>query len=112
MGSSQYIYKLHPARPEMLTHGPTESEEEAVQYHVAYLKDLSERSIVLLAGRTQTSDDSTFGIVILKADSEATAGEILEHDPAVNGGIMTAELFPFSISMLSRSIVSQCSNDV
>jgi uncharacterized protein YciI len=107
MGNSQYIYKLHPARPEMLTHGPTESEEEVLQYHVAYLKDLSEKSIVLLAGRTQTLDDTTFGIVILKANSESSAIEIMKNDPAVNRGIMNAELFPFNISMLSRSIVSE-----
>jgi hypothetical protein len=36
MGSSQYIYKLHPVRPEMLTQDPTEPEEEALQHHVTY----------------------------------------------------------------------------
>jgi uncharacterized protein YciI len=104
MESGQYIYKLHPIRPEMLTQGPTESENEVLQSHVIYLKELSEKSIVLLSGRTQTSDDATFGIVILKADSESSAVKIMKNDPAVKHGVMSAELFPYKISTLSPSI--------
>ncbi|MFT7214504.1 MAG: hypothetical protein ACI9XK_004772 [Granulosicoccus sp.] len=103
----QYIYTLRPSRPEMLTQGATASEEETLQHHVAYLKDLSEKSIVLLAGRTQTSDQATFGMVILKADSESKAFKIMAGDPAVKQGVMNAELFPYKISILSRDIVSE-----
>ena len=107
MQNNQYIYKLRPSRPEMLTQGPTDSEAEVLQNHVAYLNDLSEKTIVLLAGRTQTSDDSTFGIVILKAQSESKALEIMKNDPAVKQTVMTAELFPYKISTISRDIVSE-----
>lgn len=105
--TNQYIYKLHPVRPEMLTKGPTDSESNILGAHVAYLEQLSKKAVVLLAGRTQTTDDATFGIVILKAGSESEARDIMENDPAVIGGVMNAELFPYRISILSRSIVSE-----
>ena len=107
MKTNQYIYKLHPMRPGMLAAGPTETESRMLVDHVTYLEQLSENSVVLLAGRTQTTDDSTFGIVILKADSESNARDIMKNDPAVIGGVMNAELFPYKISILSRSIVSE-----
>jgi uncharacterized protein YciI len=106
MNTNQYIYKLQPTRPEMLTQGPTDAESEALQGHVAYLTRLSEESAVLLAGRTQTTDESTFGLVILKAESESEARDIMKNDPAVKHGVMSAELFPYQISMLSSSIVA------
>ena len=107
MDTNQYIYKLHPVRPEMLVHGPSDAESCILLDHVTYLEQLAEKNVVLLAGRTQTTDDSTFGIVILKADSESKARVIMENDPAVMGGVMNAELFPYKISILSRSIVSE-----
>jgi uncharacterized protein YciI len=106
MKTSQYIYRLHPRRPEMLTQGPTDPESKILQDHVAYLERLAEKSVVLLAGRTQTTDDATFGIVILKAVSELSARTIMANDPAVKHGVMNAQLFPYKISVLAQSIVS------
>ncbi len=105
--TNQYIYTLHPVRPEMLTKGVTDIESRVLEAHVEYLELLAERAVVLLAGRTQTSDDSTFGIVILKADSESEAHDIMENDPAVIDGVMTARIFPYKISILSESIISE-----
>ena len=50
----------------MLTQGPTLEEERIVSAHFTYLKDLAEQGIVLLAGRTLNTDESSFGIVIME----------------------------------------------
>ncbi len=46
------------ARPAMLTEGLTPEERAAVAGHVTHLERLAEASVVLLFGRTQTSDPS------------------------------------------------------
>ena len=38
---SQYIYRIRPTRPEMLSEGPTEDEAEIVSAHAAYLEALA-----------------------------------------------------------------------
>ena len=51
----------------MLTSGPTEFEEKTVSAHFEYLEALVKKGVVVLAGRTLTEDENTFGIVIFLA---------------------------------------------
>ena len=94
----QFLYKTRPTRLEMVTEGPNEKETFFLEKHAAYLKEMTDRGVILLAGRTQNKDESTFGIVIFQAVSEEDARSIMNEDPAVKHGIMNAELFPYKIS--------------
>ncbi|MEM7080047.1 MAG: YciI family protein [Pseudomonadota bacterium] len=100
----QFIYALKAVRLEMLTDAPTTDEVDVLQAHGQYLADMASRDQVLLAGRTQTADAQTFGIVIVAADGEAQARRVMDEDPAVAAGVMTATLYPFQIAMLSQAI--------
>ena len=83
----------------MLTEGPTPEEEAVVGRHFSYLKQLYGSGVVLLAGRTQDADATSFGIVILSADSEAEARKVMSEDPAVKEGVMRAEFHPYRIAI-------------
>ncbi len=96
---SQYLYTINPTRLQMLTEGRTVEESEILSHHFDYLEGLAMEGTVLLAGRTQENDESTFGIVIIQTDSEQAAREVMKNDPAVVGGVMQARLHPFSISI-------------
>jgi len=100
MDKEQYSYIIKPSRPEMLTEGPTDEENEIISQHFNYLKELTESGIVALAGRTLNTDESSFGIVILYANSEKEALDLMMNDPAVTNKLMTASLFPFRTSLL------------
>ena len=97
---AQYIYTLKVARLEQLTEGPTTEEQAIVGQHFAYLQDLTAKGVAILVGRTQTADSDTFGIMVFQAASEAEAQEIMDNDPAVKYGVMTARLFPFRIALM------------
>lgn len=99
----QYLYRIQPTRPGMLTAGPTEQESRIVDEHFAYLQRLTAEGIVLMAGRTLNDDDSAFGIVVFVAESEAAAAEVVRNDPAVKNRVMRAELFPYRIALWSRT---------
>ncbi|MEZ4690042.1 MAG: hypothetical protein R3A12_07625 [Ignavibacteria bacterium] len=43
--------------------------------------------------------DKDFGIAILEVDTIEEARTIMENDPAIKGGIMTGELFEFSLAL-------------
>ena len=98
-GGQQFLYRLQVTRSEMLSGGPTPEEARVVGAHLNYLKKLAEEGVVVLAGRTQNNDESTFGIVILNAADEAAARAVMENDPAVKGSVMHATLFPFRVAV-------------
>lgn len=95
----QFIYILRLTRPDMLVTGPTPEESATVEQHFLYLKDLAENGSVLLVGRTQNNDESTFGLCIFEAGSEEEAREIMHRDPAIAHGVMSAQLFPYRIAL-------------
>ena len=97
----QFLYKIRPSRADMLQTGLTDAENLIVTEHFNYLQALTAKGTVLLAGRTLTMDESSFGIVIFECASELLAHDIMQHDPAVVSKLMHAELFPFRIVMQS-----------
>jgi len=99
--AQQYLYLIQPTRMAMLTDGPTPQEDEAVSQHFDYLKALADRGTVILAGRTLNTDESSFGIVIFKAESEEAARAVMNNDPTVQAGVMRARLFPYRIALMA-----------
>jgi uncharacterized protein YciI len=95
----QYLYQLRPTRPEMLTAGPTPEESAAITRHFEYLKGLTAQGVVLLAGRTLNTDESSFGLVVFREDDDASARRIMDGDPAVQAGVMSARLFPYRVAL-------------
>ena len=97
---NQYLYRIQAVRPAMLTDAPTADEARLVGEHFAYLKRLRDEGVVLLAGRTQTADLASFGIIIFRAPDDAAAQRVVDNDPAVVNRVMRAELFPYRIAVL------------
>ena len=93
----EFLYKLQLVRRDMLQTGPTEKEQAVVAEHFAYLQDLTAKGTVILVGRTLTTDENTMGLAIFRAESEVEARRIMNSDPAVKNGVMTATLYPFKI---------------
>ena len=98
----QWLYYLQPTRLGMLTEGPTIEEAKTVTNHFAYLEELTEQGVMILMGRTQNNDASTFGIAIFQAEDETAARTIMENDPAVQAGVMRATLFPYKIALMRK----------
>jgi uncharacterized protein YciI len=97
----QFLYRIQPVRHDMLTKGSTEFESHIVSEHFNYLKRLTEDGVIILAGRTQTTDYSSFGIVLLKAETIEEAREIMLNDPAVKNKVFRAELYPYKTSLFN-----------
>ncbi|MBN1424167.1 hypothetical protein JXA88_06400 [Candidatus Fermentibacteria bacterium] len=98
---SQFIYRIKPTRIGMLVEGPTDRETQVLGQHFAYLEKLTASGQVLVAGRTPTVDEGTFGIVVFEAESETEAERLMANDPAVLHGVMRAELWPFHVALWS-----------
>ncbi|KMJ56864.1 hypothetical protein AB685_19250 [Bacillus sp. LL01] len=102
MGLQTYIYVLRlPERlydPELWTG----EEKNIVSQHFSYLKKNVEDGVVILAGRTDQTDETGFGIVIFVARSETEAERFMNNDPAVASEIMTGELSRYRLALLNE----------
>jgi len=96
---SDYLYVLRPTRPEMISDGMTETEQNTVAAHVEHLQGLAESGVVRIAGRTLDTGKQTFELVVFMAASETEAQKLVDEDPAVRERVMTAELFSFRVAV-------------
>jgi len=96
---NQYLYRIQPVRDDMLTSGSPEFESQIVSEHFKYLKQLTNDGVVILAGRTQNTDNGSFGIVVFNAETVEVAREIMLNDPAVKNKVFRAELFPYKMAL-------------
>jgi uncharacterized protein YciI len=86
----------------MLTESSMPEEDEIVSRHFAYLSDLTDKGVMILMGRTQNNDESTFGIAIFEAETEGAARANMENDPAVAGGVMRATLYLYKVALMRK----------
>ncbi|MGA9641176.1 MAG: YciI family protein [Terriglobales bacterium] len=93
----EFLYILRLVRGDMLSIGPTAEEQAVVAEHFAYLQDLNAKGVIILVGRTLTTDEHTMGLAVFRAESEEAARKIMNGDPAVTNGVMSATLFPFKV---------------
>jgi uncharacterized protein YciI len=100
----EYLYLIRPVRPGSID-GFTSEEESILEAHFQYLQAKLQEGILLLAGPCL---DHTLGIVLLRANSLSEAEAVMCQDPAVAGGVMTAEIHPFRISLQRFLAIEPC----
>ena len=96
----QFLYRLQAGRADFRKTGPNKEEIPVLQEHYDRLKEFTKKGIVILAGLTMKTDGNAFGIVIFRADSEDTAHDFMNGDPAVKKGVFIATLFPFQVALV------------
>lgn len=93
-----WIYIVRLVRTDMLQTGPTETEQATLGRHGAFIMDLVGKGTMIFVGRTLTTGPETFGLSVIKAADEASARAIVDADPAVEEGLMRADLYPFHLA--------------
>jgi uncharacterized protein len=75
----------------------TPDEQQLISDHFEYLKQALKHGQLILAGPCL---DAAFGLVIYRADSMEEAQRFMEADPAIQQGLMIADLHEYRISLL------------
>ena len=94
----QYLVRLLGTRagwPENMT-----SEEERIMgEHFEYLRDLTEKGIVLMAGPVF---DFKFGLIVLEVKSESELEKIMQAEPSVVQGVHTYDKSIMRVSLMAK----------
>ena len=62
---------------------------------------------MILAGRTQNTDLSSFGIVIYNAENDEQANDVMKNDPSVMQGVTRGYCFPYRVALISQLNASE-----
>ncbi|WP_462409904.1 YciI family protein [Neobacillus sp. Marseille-QA0830] len=96
----QFVYLIKPTRPDFLE-TMTKEESEIMGHHFEYLQGLLDEGKLILAGPCL---DGAFGIVVFQVESMEAAYKMMENDPSVLQGIMTAEIHPYRVSLINNKL--------
>ena len=100
----QFIYVLRLV-PRLYSDSAWTNEDRAVlKRHFVRFQEAVKSGQLILAGRTSEPGDKTFGIAIFEAADEEAAKKFMQEDPAVAGGLMTAELHPFAVALERKNL--------
>jgi len=92
-----YILQLQPkyTKPDNWT----EDTNRIVGEHFNYLNSLFNQGTVSFVGKTEYGIEhpDNRGISVFEAEDELAAKAIMQNDPCILGGVMTAKLHPFRV---------------
>jgi uncharacterized protein YciI len=77
----------------------TAATNQTMEAHFNYLKTLFEEGTMKHVGRTDMpfGNEDLKGFAIFETENEQSANEIMNSDPAVCNGLMSAKLLPYKI---------------
>ena len=91
-----FLFMIHPVRGQAFFDDMRPEEEAAMSDHFEYLKQALADGVLLLAGPCL---DHTFGMGILRMDSEEAAWAFMRNDPSVKANVQRPELHPMRLSL-------------
>ena len=97
---SHYIYTLRLIPKYWDVTKWTNKESQIVTEHFRKLQKMLKDGRLILAGKTDDEGETAFGIVIFNAINNEQATEIMNNDPAVKMGIMTATLKRYNVALI------------
>jgi uncharacterized protein YciI len=98
----QYLYRTQPTRPELWDTGATPLEQPILDEHWAYLNLLVKQGTLILSGVTPNLGARSFGMIMIKAENEQEARQVMENDPMIKHGVFKAEFLPFNVILMSE----------
>jgi uncharacterized protein len=99
----QFIYVLRLVPRLQMDSAWTREDNAVLERHFVRFQEATKSGQLILAGRTSEPGDKTFGIAIFEAVNEDAARKFMQEDPAVAGGLMTAELHPFAVALQRKN---------
>jgi uncharacterized protein YciI len=68
-----------------------------VDKHFKKLQALTAQGVCIFSGHSLNHDESGFGIIVVRAESEAAAQKIIDDDDLVKAGLVRGTIFPFQV---------------
>ncbi|HJX90906.1 MAG TPA: YciI family protein [Pyrinomonadaceae bacterium] len=93
----QFALLLKATGPEFFKMTQEPDGKQMVEKHFKKLQALTQQGVCLFSGHTLVTDESGFGIIVVRVGSEAEAQKIIDDDDLVKAGLVRGTIFPFEV---------------
>ena len=93
----QFALLMKATGPEFFKKTQEPDGKQMVEKHFKKLQALTQQGVCLFSGHTLVTDESGFGIIVVRVSSEAEAQKIIDDDDLVKAGLVRGTIFPFEI---------------
>jgi uncharacterized protein YciI len=93
----QFALFMKATGPEFFKKTQEPEGKELVEKHFKKLQALTQQGVILFSGHTLVTDESGFGIIVVRAESQTEAQKILDDDDLVRAGLVRGTVFPFEV---------------
>jgi uncharacterized protein YciI len=93
----QFALLMKATGPEFFTKTQEPDGKQMVDKHFKKLQALTQQGVCLFSGHTLVTDESGFGIIVVRVNSEAEAQKIIDDDDLVKAGLVRGTIFPFQV---------------
>jgi uncharacterized protein YciI len=98
----QFALLMKATGPEFFKKTQEPAGMQMVDKHFKKLQALTQQGVCLFSGHTLVTDESGFGIIVVRVDSEAEAQKIIDDDDLVKAGLIRGTVFPFQVVTSGR----------
>ncbi|WP_324675861.1 YciI family protein [Hymenobacter sp. GOD-10R] len=98
---SLYAYLLLPVGGTLSCPEAAQAEADILAAHFRHLQRLQVGQLLKLAG---VGGQANFGLVLFEAESSAMAEAVMNADPLVSSGCMTAQCVPFQVVLQTAGV--------
>jgi len=98
----QFALLMKATGPEFFKKIEEPEGKRLVAEHFKKLQALTAQGVCVFSGHTLVTDDSGFGIIVVRVDSEAAAQKIIDDDDLVKAGLVRGTIFPFQVVTFAK----------
>ena len=93
----QFALLMKATGPEFFKKVEEPDGKQLVQKHFKKLQGLTQQGVCIFSGHSLNTDESGFGIIVVRVGSEAAAQKIIDDDDLVKAGLVRGTIFPFQV---------------
>ena len=93
----QFALLMKATGPEFAKKVQEPEGQRLIAEHFKKLQALTQKGVCIFSGHTTNMDDSGFGIIVVRVESEAAAQKIIDDDDLVKAGLIRGTVFPFQV---------------
>ena len=93
----QFALLMKATGPEFAKKVEEPEGKKLVAEHFKKLQALTEQGVCIFSGHTTNAGETGFGIIVVRAESEAAAQKVIDDDDLVKAGLIRGTVFPFQV---------------
>ena len=93
----QFALLMKATGPDFATKVEEPEGKKLVAEHFKKVQALTAEGVCIFSGHTTNAGDTGFGIIVVRAESEAAAQKVIDDDDLVKAGLIRGTVFPFQV---------------